>query len=336
MKKSILFILLSSGILFLVYAAFEMFVPVQTVGKNIEIKIPKGATFRQAADILLREKLIRDKKIFMLLGRLTGADRRIRAGYYSVWTSMSPFDIFRIIRKGKIIEFDVRILEGDSLREIAETFSAAGIASSEAVMTVAVDKNFLALYGIASPSIEGYIFPDTYVIAKGVTLEEALGLMIDRMREKFSDEIRARAAMTGMSEAEVLTLASIVEKEAVVDAERPVIAAVYHNRLKKNMLLQADPTSIYGVKSSKEKIMKSDLQRQTPYNTYVNNGLPPGPIASPGLKSIVATLNPAKVSYLYFVSNNDGTHVFSDTLTQHTEAVQAYRDKKRIQQEGYE
>jgi UPF0755 protein len=336
MKKSILFILLSSGILFLAYAAFEMFVPVQTIGKNIEIQIPKGATFRQAADILLREKLIRDKKIFMLLGRLTGADRRIRAGYYSVWTSMSPFDIFRIIRKGKIIEFDVRILEGDSLREIAEAFSAVGIATPETVTTVAADKNFLALYGIASPSIEGYIFPDTYVIAKGVTLEEALGLMIDRMREKFSDEIRARAAMIGMSEAEVLTLASIVEKEAVVDAERPVIAAVYHNRLKKNMLLQADPTSIYGVKSSKEKIMKSDLQRQTPYNTYVNKGLPPGPIASPGLKSIVATLNPAKVSYLYFVSNNDGTHVFSDTLTQHTEAVQSYRDKKRIQQEGHE
>jgi len=334
MKKSVLFSLLATCALFLAYAGFELFVPVQSVGKNTEIQIPKGATFRQAADILVREKLIRDKKIFMVLGRLTGADRKIRAGFYSVWTSMSPFEIFKIIQRGKIIEFEVKILEGDSLREISEAFAKTGIATQEEVMNLAYNKDFLSLYDITSPSIEGYLYPDTYLIAKGVNLEDALGLMIDRMREKFDDELRARAESIGMTEAEVLSLASIVEKEAVVDSERPVIAAVYHNRLKKHMLLQADPTSIYGVKSSKEKIVKADLQRQTPYNTYVNKGLPPGPIASPSLKSIVAAVNPAKVSYLYFVSNNDGTHVFSDNLGQHTEAVRAYRDKKRMKEEG--
>ncbi|MGC2063215.1 MAG: endolytic transglycosylase MltG [Thermodesulfovibrionales bacterium] len=334
MKKSMLFILLATCALFLSYAGFEMFIPVQSVGKNTEIQIPKGATFRQTADILVREKLIRDKKIFMVLGRLTGADRKIRAGFYSVWTSMSPFEIFKIIQKGKIIEFEVKILEGDSLREISEAFAKAGIASQAEVMNLAYNKDFLSSHDIASPSTEGYIFPDTYLIAKGVNLEDALGLMIGRMREKFDDELKARAESLGMTEADVLSLASIVEKEAVVDSERPVISAVYHNRLKKNMLLQADPTSIYGVKSSKEKIMKADLQRQTPYNTYVNKGLPPGPIASPSLKSIIAAVNPAKVSYLFFVSNNDGTHVFSDTLGQHTEAVRAYRDKKRMKEEG--
>lgn len=334
MKKSLLFIFLATCVLFVSYGAFELYVPVQSVGKNTEIQIPKGATFRQAADILIREKLIRDKKIFMLLGRLTGADRKIRAGFYSVWTSMSPVEIFKIIQRGKIIEFEVKILEGDSLREISGAFARAGLATQEEVMTLAYEKDFLAQHDILSPSVEGYIYPDTYLIAKGVALEDALGLMIDRMREKFDDKIRARAEAAGMTEAEVLSLASIIEKEAVVDSERPVISAVYHNRLKKNMLLQADPTCIYGIKSSREKIVRTDLQRQTPYNTYVNKGLPPGPIASPSLKSIVAAISPAKASYLYFVSNNDGTHVFSDNLAQHTEAVRAYRDKKRMKEEG--
>ena len=201
-------------------------------------------------------------------------------------------------------------------------------------MTISKDREFLSSYKIEAPSIEGFIFPDTYMIAKGVKAEDALGIMIDRMREKYSGKLSAEAEKMGMTETEVLTLASIIEKEAVVDSERPLISAVYHNRLHKQMLLQADPTSIYGIKSSKEKITKADLQRKTPYNTYVINGLPPGPIASPGLKSIIAALSPANVPYLYFVSNNDGTHIFSVTLSQHAEAVKAYRDKKKLKAEG--
>ena len=334
MKKNILFIFFLTCILFLGYAAFEMFVPVQTVGKNIEIQIPKGTTFRQAAEILVQEKLIRDKKIFMILGRLTGADRKIRAGFYSVWTSMSPFEIFKIIRTGKIIEFPITVHEGDSLLEVADAFAANNIISREDFLALAQNRAFLNEHDISAPSIEGFIFPDTYLVPKGVKAEEALGLMIDRMRDKFDETLRAQGEKNGMTESEVLTLASIIEKEAVVDSERPLISAVYHNRLAKNMLLQADPTCIYGVKSSKEKILKSDLRRNTLYNTYLHKGLPPGPIASPGLKSIIAAINPAKVSYLYFVSNNDGTHVFSDTLEQHAEAVRAYREKKKMKAEG--
>lgn len=140
-----------------------------------------------------------------------------------------------------------------------------------------------------------------------------------------------RASELGFSEREVLTLASIIEKEAAVDVERPIISAVYHNRLKKKIRLQADPTSIYGVKSFKEKITLSDLKRKTAYNTYIIYGLPPGPIASPGIKSITAALYPADVSYLYFVSNNDGTHHFSVTAAEHQAAVKAYREKKTLE-----
>ena len=334
MIKNIFIIILATVILSISYASIEMLVPVQTVGKNVEVQIPKGATFRQAVDILVNEKLIRDKKVFMILGRLTGADRKIRAGYYSVWTSMSPLDIFRIIRQGRIIEYEIKVLEGDSLPEIAGAFSGAGIITRDDFMKLSTDPEFLKSYNISAPSFEGYIFPDTYTIPKGLKAEEALGLMIDRMREKISDVLYEKSEKMGMTEAEVLTLASIIEKEAVVDLERPLISAVYHNRLKKNMLLQADPTSIYGIKSSKEKIMKTDIQRKTPYNTYIIKGLPPGPIASPGLKSVIAALTPANVPYLYFVSNNDGTHIFSVTLEEHTEAVRAYRDKKKMKAEG--
>jgi len=329
MKKNIVAILISIFIMSILYSAFEMLVPAQTGSKNIEIEIPKGATFRQAVDILLKENLIRDKRIFLLLGRLTGADREIRYGYYSIWANMSPLDIFKIIRRGRIIEYEIKILEGDSVIEIAEAFSKAGIISEKDFTRLSKDPDFLSSYNIDAPSIEGYIFPDTYLIPKGVSAEDALGSMIDRMREKYSDDLLAKAEEMGITENEVLTLASIIEKEAVIDSERPLISAVYHNRLKKRMPLQADPTCIYGIKSSKEKITRADLQRKTPYNTYVVRGLPPGPIASPGLKSIIAALNPADVSYLYFVAHDDRTHQFSATATDHLEAVKLYRERKQ-------
>jgi UPF0755 protein len=333
MKKNIALIFLIIIVLAASYTAFEMLVPAQNVTKYTEIEIPKGSTFRQAAEILADQKLIRDGKLFLLLGRLTGADRKIRAGYYSIWANMSPLDIFRILLKGRIIEYQIKVLEGDSLAEIADAFAATGIAGKEDFMKLAHDPDFLESYGIEAPSAEGYIFPDTYTVPKGVNLEEALGVMIDEMREKYSVGLMEETERLGMTEQQVLTLASIIEKEAVKDEERPMISAVYHNRLRKHMPLQADPTSIYGVKSSKEKITMTDLRRKTPYNTYIIKGLPPGPIASPGLKSIEAALNPAKVPYLYFVSNNDGTHTFSVTLSEHEAAVKAYREKKKAEDE---
>jgi len=307
MKKNLFII--SSIILLLafLYPLFEMLIPVQSGGGNIEIEIPKGATFRQAADILYNEKLIRDKKIFILLGRLTGSDRKIRAGFYSIWKSMSPLDIFRIIKKGRIVVYEVKILEGDSVLEIADAFEKAGVSTKKDFLELSKDPDILYSYDIESPSMEGYLFPDTYLIPKGIDEEEAVGIMIDKMREKYSGKLLSRTKELGMTENQVLTLASIIEKEAVADEERPLISAVYHNRLKKKMPLQADPTSIYGIKSSKERITLNDLKRKTPYNTYTIKGLPPGPIASPSLRSIIAALYPADVPYIFFAASNDRT-----------------------------
>jgi UPF0755 protein len=334
MKKNFLFIFSSILLMAFSYIAFEMFVPAQAGNRNAEIEIPRGSTFRQAVDILYDQKLIRDKNIFLLAGRLTGADRKIRAGFYSIWSSMSPFDIFKIIRKGQIIEYEIKILEGDSLLEVSGQFEKNGIMKKEEFVKLAHDPEFLESYAIESKSIEGYIFPDTYRIPKGVSPKDALGNMIDKMREKFSFELLTRMEKMGMTENEVLTLASIIEKEAVVDSERPLISAVYHNRLKKKMQLQADPTSIYGIKSSREKITREDLLRKTPYNTYQIKGLPPGPIASPGLKSIMAALYPADVPYIYFVSQDDRTHQFSTTAEEHIEAVKLYRQRQQEIKDG--
>jgi UPF0755 protein len=331
MKKIFIFLIAGIVLTCWVYIAVGLLLPLPIGKRNIEIEIPKGATFRQVVDILSKEKVLRDKNLFLFIGRITGLDRKVRAGYYSIYSSMNLLDVFRIFKKGQIIEYEVTFREGDSLREIADKLSEKGIVSKERFWNLASDEKFLFLYDIDAPTFEGYLFPDTYRIPKGMTPEDAIGMMINRIREMFSDEMVVRASELGFSEREVLTLASIIEREAVIDAERPLISAVYHNRLKKKIPLQADPTAVYGVKSYSEKITLKDLKRKTPYNTYVIEGFPPGPIASPGLKSIVAALYPADVPYMFFVSNNDGTHQFSVTAEEHQAAVRAYREKKMIE-----
>jgi UPF0755 protein len=258
---------------------------------------------------------------------MSALDRKIKSGYYSIHGSVSPFDIFRMLKNGQIIEYEITIVEGDSLWEIGEKLSEKNIIDKEGFITLSSDKEFLASHKIDSPTFEGYLFPDTYKVPKGMDPKDAIGMMIIRMREKYSGELKIRTSEIGLSEREVLTLASIIEKEAITPKERPIISAVYHNRLRKGIPLQADPTVIYGIKSFGV-ITARDVRRKTPYNTYVIKGLPPGPIASPGIKSIIAALYPANVPYMFFVSNNDGTHNFSVTPREHEAAVELYRKKK--------
>lgn len=334
MKKNIVVMLLSLCFVFIVYSVVQLIIPLPLGNKSIEFEIKRGSTFRQAVDSLAEKGLLRDKWVFLLLGRVTGADRKMKAGFYPLWGSMSPLQIFNAIRSGKIIEYEITVVPGDSMLEIEDKFSALNAAYGEEFQKMSGNSEFLDSLNVDAPSLEGYIFPDTYRFPKGLDVREVVSIMVDRMREKYDDDMTLRTLDLGLTEREVLTMASIVEKEAITDKERPIIAAVYYNRLRKHMLLQADPTAIYGVKSSKEKITRNDLLKKTPYNTYVIKGLPPGPIASPGLKSIEAALNPADVPYLYFVSNNDGTHNFSVTLGNHLEAVKAYRYKKSAASKG--
>lgn len=329
MKKKQILTIFTLSVVFLAYITARLLTPLPYGNNSMEFKIDKGMTYKQVVDAMAQKKLIRDRWVFLVLGRLSNITNKVKAGYYPIWGNMSPWQIFRALKLGKIIEYEITVVPGDSLREIADKFSALGIMDKEAFTKLCVKRDLLDSLDIDAPSLEGYLFPETYKFPKGLEAEDILSNMVYKLREKYNAEMFDRTYALNLNERDVLTMASIIEKEAVVDSERPVIAGVYYNRLKKKMPLQADPTAIYGVKSSSEKILKQDLMRKTRYNTYTINGLPPGPIASPGLKSIIAALYPADVPYLYFVSNNDGTHNFSTTLDSHTEAVRAYREKKK-------
>jgi len=313
-------------ILPLMYVGMQLFMPSDIASnQQVEVEIPEGVTYKQAINILYKNNLIRDKNLFIVIGKMTGLDRKIRYGFYSFWGKMSPYQVFRRLRDGKIIEYEITIVEGDSLLEIGPKLSERKLISSSAFNRLVTDEDFIESLNIDAPSLEGYIFPQTYKIPKGTNPKSVLKGMVSKLREEFTDKLRERSKKMGWSENQILTMASIIEKEAITDEERPIISAVYHNRIKKRMPLQADPTAIYGVKSSKLKITRNDLRKKTPYNTYVIKGLPPGPIASPGIKSITAALYPANVPYMYFVSRKNGTHYFSKTWAEHTAAI------KRIQ-----
>lgn len=327
-KNNIKLIAISLSFLFLSYIGIQLFVPSSRGGKQIEIEIPEGASYKQAIDILAKNNLIRDRNLFMVVGRIARLDKRIRAGYYVFWGNMSPIQILKKLKSGKIIEYEITIIEGDSLLEIGRKLAYNKIMPSEVFNSLSKDKGFLNSLDIDAPSLEGYLFPQTYKFAKGAKPVAVLKLMVNKMRDEFNSELRDRAKEIGWSENQVLTLASIIEREAKTDEERPLVSAVYHNRIKKGMPLQADPTAIYGIKSNKHKITRNDLKKKTDYNTYVIKGLPPGPIASPGIKSIQAALYPSKVPYLYFVSKNDGTHYFSKTLSEHNAAIKRIKAMK--------
>ena len=321
MKRQLaFFITVSVGLVFL-YVFIEFSTPVNPSKGPEEVQIPHGMNFRQAADLLKSKGYINDSRLFVLAARLTGADRRLKPGYYVVSGSMSPWTVFTLLKDSKLLQNEVTIVEGDSLMEIRQKLAGEKIMSGEDFDSLATSSRFLAKMNIDAPSLEGYLFPDTYTFPKGEPPEQVFEMMISRLRQEYGGKLEARTRAMGLSLNTVLTLASIVEKEAVKDAERPIIAAVFFNRLKMGMPLQSDPTAVYGWKPFCEGVTSGDLKRCTKYNTYKIRGLPPGPIDCPGIKSIKAVLYPAKVDYLYFVSNYDGTHTFSETYDEQKEAI---------------
>jgi UPF0755 protein len=196
----------------------------------------------------------------------------------------------------------------------------------KAFFELAEDKVFLSSVGVRGQSIEGYLFPDTYFLNRSMTTRQIMRTMVDRFWSKISPEMINKAAKKGLNPHQFVTFASLIGKESGNSAEKPMIAAVFYNRMKKGMPLQSDPTAVYDLKDFNGKVLRSHYRRESPYNTYVIRGLPPGPIANPGLDSFRAVLNPAAVDYLFFVSQRDGTHFFSSSLDAHNEAVLYFRN----------
>ncbi len=293
-----------------------------------EVEIPEGASYTKGLAILQENDIISSKFGLLLVGKISETDTALKPGFYSLSASMTPMEIYDDLIMGRTIQFTVTIPEGSSLKRIKKKLVKKGLLSDED-WELAYDEDFLDFLEIDAPSLEGYIYPDTYKFPKGIDPDLLFKIMVQRLREIYDEPLRARAEEIKFTENEVLTLASIIEREAQIDSERPLISAVYHNRLKKNMRLQADPTVLYGIKKRPKRIRYRDLRRVTPYNTYKIKGLPPGPISSPGIKSIMAALYPADVDYLYFVSMNNGTHYFSSTGKEHVKAVAEYQKKRK-------
>jgi UPF0755 protein len=296
---------------------------------SLVVEIPAGEGALGIAQRLSAADAIRSPEAFVFLSLARGSFRGLRAGEYELPRGGSTLSVLSLIESGRVRQHAVLLPEGSTIAELGAILENARLASAADITRVSSDPAFLRAHGIDATSAEGYAFPDTYHFVRGQTAEQILGRMVQRMQQKLTPEMRARTQERKLSIHALLTLASIVEREAIVDDERRLIAAVFWNRLRQNIPLQADPTVQYAAGKERRSLTRVDLQTDHPYNTYMRSGLPPGPIASPGLASIEAALDPAPVPYLFFVKKDDQRHTFSVTLEDHNAAVARYRSLAR-------
>jgi len=293
------------------------------------VDIPAHEGLLGIADRLADAGVVRSRAAFIALSAARGSVRRLKAGEYEVPRDASTIDVVGLLESGRVRQHIVLHPEGATLAELARILESSRLAPADDVLRAGNDPAVLKTLGVDAPSLEGYLFPDTYQFVRGMSVEEMLGRMVQRTRSRLTPDRLARAKALGLDAHGLLTLASIIEREAVDPDERRLISAVFWNRLHQDMPLQADPTVQYAVAKERRTLTRADLATDNPYNTYVRRGLPPGPIASPGLPAIDAALDPAPVKYLYFVARDDRRHTFSTTMVEHNVAVSRYRMSRR-------
>lgn len=299
--------------------------------ETVTVVVEAGASMAEVADLLYEENLIRNPVFFRYYARLRSVDSRLQPGEYAFSPGMSPGEILHKLTTGQVVVHRITIPEGMKVEQVADLLDAQGVVDREAFLEAAANRELAAEFlppdvALAQP-LEGYLFPATYEYRRGVTAEELVNMMVDRFRQVWTPELRKRAAELDMTLHEVVTLASIIEEEAQVASERSRISGVYHNRLRVGMKLDADPTVGYAVdKLPGEELSWEDLLVDSPYNTYLYAGLPPGPIACPGEDAIRAALYPEDHDYWYFVAKGDGSgeHYFAETLEEQEENIQRY------------
>jgi UPF0755 protein len=292
------------------------------------LTILPGQSLKAIAEHLENQSIISNKFYFSIYTKIKKAGKKLQAGEYVLSGSKSPEEILDILVSGRVKLYRVTLPEGLTIKEIASLIEKEGLCDPKKFTALCQNPALIKKLEIQAFSLEGYLFPDTYFFSKQNTCEDIILAMAGRFKAVFTEARQKRAKELGFSIHEILTLASIIEKETGAAAERPLISSVFHNRLKKNMRLESDPTVIYGIEDFDGNIKKTHLQTRTEYNTYQITGLPPGPIASPGALSLEAALYPAESRYLFFVSKNDTTHYFSETFEEHIKAVARYQLKK--------
>ncbi|MEP6765644.1 MAG: endolytic transglycosylase MltG [Gemmatimonadaceae bacterium] len=300
------------------------------VSVPVRVVVPRGASVRETSNALESAGAINSARLFRVYAAIGGRDRMIKPGTYTFSRNAGWRTALNELVEGKGIVHSVTIPEGYNLREIIPLVAKALSVPEDSVRAAATDTTWQRKLDIPLPSLEGYLFPATYTFTDGTTAREAVNAMLDAFEAAWakvpnaSDRLQALA----ISRHAAITMASIIETEAKKSEERPIIAAVYWNRVRKGMLLQADPTVQYALPNHVERVLYKDLEVNSKFNTYKYVGLPPGPIASPGLASITAALNPASVPYLYFVASADGHHEFRTTLAEHEKAVAAFKKER--------
>lgn len=288
------------------------------------VDFAKGSSLRKFVDELASQGVIDSAGMFQLYARLRGVSNKVQAGTYQLSDGMTPAEILRKLVAGEVYEKKFAVPEGYSMYQLAEMLESRGFFKSSDFLGACRDARLLREFGIHGGSVEGYLYPGTYNLLKVDDATALIKLMIEQFNRVYGDRFAALEKTSQLTRQQVLTLASMIEKEAVVAEEKPLIASVFFNRLKKGMPLQSDPTAVYGIHVFGGKVTGSDVRRDNAYNTYVISGLPPGPIGNPADGAIEAVFKPAVTGYYYFVAKNDGTHHFSATLDEHNRAVNLY------------
>lgn len=335
-------ILLAAAILFVIAAAvcvgflidFQRYADTaRDLGeKEILVTIASGDPFGKTISRLVAAGVVEHPYRFELLARLTGDDKRLKAGEYAFSGPLTPREVIGILVKGAVRLYKLTVPEGYNIFQVAQLVQAAGFGSADTFIEWAANPDLIREMNVSAQTLEGYLFPDTYFFPKDAGPKTVIIAMVKRFDEVFSNQWRLRADQLGFRIHEVVTLASIIEKETGAAHERELISSVFHNRLKKGMRLEADPTVIYGLEEFDGNLTRKHLQTPTPYNTYTISGLPPGPIANPGRAALHAALYPADSEYLFFVARRDSTHQFSTNLADHRAAVRKYQLRRKNRQ----
>lgn len=313
----------------LIYYAIVLLWPQGNIDELAEIHISKGSTLIDVSVELYDKKVINNKSSFILAVKMLGYEKDIPAGKFNIVNASTNYSLINNLINSVNVSKKVTILEGWSINEIAEKLHTSIKIDKKSFIKASQNENLLKKWDVNSNSFEGYLFPNTYQFTEDETAIEIINKMVSEYKKNITKKMRDRMSKMDLTENEVLTLASIIEGEAIYDSERPRISGVYHNRLNKGMRLQADPTIQYIINDSPRRLLNKDLKIKSPYNTYLNHGLPPGPINNPGIESIKAALYPEEIDFLYFVAKGDGYHTFSKTEKEHNRAKRAFQKVRR-------
>lgn len=317
-----LIILISCILIVLTTHAYMFIITPSVPARPLMIEIKPGTSAWEISRELEDQRIITNATMFMTTAIITGKVTRLQAGTYVFEGKHYPLDIILILFKGRTLKYRITIPEGSTIYDIGAIVAETGLLTKQEFIGSAQDLETTEFFGIDAPSMEGFLYPDTYYLAPHMTSLEIMAKMVNRFHEVCPQDFEDKASEMNMSLSEVVTLASIIEKEAVSPKEKPIISSVFHNRLKHNMPLQSDPTAVYGIDGFRRKILPEDLRKTNPYNTYKCQGLPPGPICNPDISSIRAALWPSQTSYLFFVSKGNGCHYFSRTFKEHNKAIE--------------